>query len=121
MSGLSDYDPDQYAADTQLDLNPMNYANMGNDTWESVPLAQLARRPQREQMRFADAIARRYAKNPAFLQRQLAQLQLPLRSDGWNETSLGNLAFIAYHNPNTVWEQIYQQALQAAQPSCCIL
>lgn len=110
-NSLIDYDPMDYAHDQELDLNPMNYPNFGNYTLEQMPLDQLAKLSQQEQMRFSDAITRRYALNPTFKAQQSGFKITPQIIPQLNETSVGNMAFMAYHNPNSEWSTNYNQLI----------
>ena len=74
---------------------------------------------QKEQMKFSDAITRRYARNVPFL----AQQRTRFESIDWsrlsditrlNETSIGNAAFVAHWNPEDVfWQEVYKALLSA--------
>lgn len=117
-STLPDYAPEAFRDDTVLDLNPFNYANGGNYTLEECPLEELAAKPMKEQMRFSDAITRRYALNASFRDRQ-KESYLLIHAMGkddilerLNETSIGNMAFMAYHNPNSLWSTTYDRVIR---------
>ena len=113
-STLQDYDPRQYRNDVELELSPLAYADCGNYTAESMPLAELAALPQQEQMRFSDAITRRYALNAKFLQMQeqcFHQYSFEYLAQHANEASIGNMAFIAHWNPVGFWQRQYEALL----------
>ncbi len=115
QSSLVDYDPNDYIHDTVLDMNPMQYPNFGNYTLQRMPLKDLIDKPILEQMRFSDAITRRYAKNPIFIKQQFSrQLDYENLGNGCNETSIGNMAFMKYHNPdNQVIQEQYDKMAHA--------
>lgn len=115
---LIDYNPKEFIHDTELDLNPFNYVNFGNYTFESCPLEQFARRSMVEQMKFSDAITRRYALNPLFLERHKnlmieKNIDISIIVKNCNAYALGNSAFIAFHNPGSWFEEEYQIFLNA--------
>ena len=116
-STLPDYEPEAFRNDTVLDLNPFNYANGGNYTLEKCPLEELAAKPMEEQMRFSDAITRRYALNASFRDRQKDAYILinAMGKDEMlecvNETSIGNIAFMAHYNPNSLWSTTYDHVI----------
>lgn len=113
---LPDYCPEDAEFDTDLVLDPSAYYNYGNywDVTKRIPLLEIARMSQKEQMKFSDAIVRRYARNATFLSQQRIQLQ----SIDWssfaiagmlNETSIGNAAFVAHWNPeDSFWQEHYK-------------
>lgn len=96
------YNPDDYIDETSLDLYPGNYVNCGlypeiadyNKTGIDV-----ARMPFAEQLNYADAISRRYAKNPVFLKQMSAYAITAENIRNINATGVGNMAFIVHHNP----------------------
>lgn len=110
-STLPDYDPSQHCDETDLCLHPMFYPNGGNYTLQTCPIGKLARMTQEEQMRFSDAITRRYAKNPIFLEKQRGLRDYATISI--NETAVGNGAFIAHHNPEGYWQDEYRAMITA--------
>ena len=117
VSWLPDYNPDDYVNDTSLDLNPMNYPNYGNYNFIQAPLKEIITWPMEKQMELSDAICRRYAKNPLFLQMQGENDQSVADIRGINETSVGNAAFMAYHNPNSYWSDYYDTLCKAIRDS----
>ena len=66
-------------------------------------------------MRFSDAITRRYALNPIFIELQapLCDVPLPIAMEKLNETSIGNMAFMAFHHPDSVWSEHYERMIAA--------
>jgi len=115
------YDPNDFVNDKQLDLNPANYAKCGLylpfEAYDNISVAELAQHSQEEQMKYADAISRRYAKNPIFLlMQERSTRQVQRLSDG-NTCGLGNLALLAYHNPGTIYSDLYER-LMAEAASC---
>ena len=119
-SELPDYHPDDYVNDADLDLNPMNYPNFGNYNFILAPLKEIITWPMEKQMELSDAICRRYAKNPIFLKRQReAMEQAPgeYNISAMNQTSVGNAAFMACHNPNSYWSNYYDTLCKAIRDS----
>lgn len=112
---LKDWDPNECANDEDLDLFPMNYPNFGNYRLNQVPLKDLVKESLEYQRSFSDAICRRYAKNKKFLAMQQLAIsnQGPIDIGQLNETSIGNYAFIIYHNPDDpFWQQQYDQTVK---------
>ena len=57
-----------------------------------------------EQIKYADAIIRKYAKNKVFLDSKVNK-KIEIKKENINATSIGNLAFIYYHNPHNKFIQ----------------
>lgn len=120
-TSLPDYDPRDAQNTIDLMLKRSSYPNHAQYTFEHMQLDELARCSQEEQMRFSDAVCRRYAMNPIFLQLQkraslLVDWEQPEARYQLNENALGNLAFIAHWNPKSVfWQKQYQTALGLAR------
>lgn len=105
-----DYDPNDNINETEFNLNPMLYPNFGNyfnlnkiNTIDD-DITNIAKLTIEEQMKYSDAITRRYAKNPIFIDDQypkniLAEIKSANKKQ-FNTTSIGNLAFMSYHNPD---------------------
>ena len=111
---LIDYNPDDYSDDLKLDLNPMSYPNFGNYHLRRMDLKELIELSIEEQADFSDAITRRYATNKLFHEKMLER-EPPITSEQFidsnikiNETGVGNLAFMAFHNPNSVFSKQYE-------------
>ena len=94
---------DDVAKLEELDLYPGNYKNYGL----SYSLGELERAfptifnlNLKQQSAYADAITKRYAKNPHFLKKQFAFLD-PETMDvsTAKTTSIGNVAYIAINGP----------------------
>ena len=70
---------------------------------------------QRDQMKYVDAITKRYCLNPHFRSLQLEHLKnVPdiIVINRANATSIANLAFMAYHeNPKGPYDKIYQERM----------
>lgn len=109
---LPDYDPNDYIDDTELNLNPATYPKFGNYTFQKMNIKKLANKSQEFQMKFSDAITRRYAKNQIFLD-QMRQHPIAsfINDIEINETVIGNTVFMAYHNPNNEFFQSEYQIL----------
>jgi hypothetical protein len=110
---LINYNPDDYKDDTYLNLNPLFYHNYGNYHNRRMPLKKLIRLPFLEQTEFSDAICRRYAKNKLFQEK----METYITCDNYtkkmvmseNETGVGNMAFMALHNPDSIWPEMYEK------------
>jgi len=117
QSNLPDYNPEDFRNDEDLNLIPFAYPNGGNYTLEQCPLRELAAKSMQEQMRFSDAITRKYALNAKFheIQRDscsgVSAMSAQNILNKFNETSIGNMAFMAHHNPNSVWSQVYEDVI----------
>jgi hypothetical protein len=116
---LPNYNPNDYKNDKDLDLNPANYPNFGNYTLKRMPLKDLITLPLEEQMQFSDAICRRYALNPIFKTQQMQYWDMfkygSSHSD-LNETSVGNMAFMKYCNPNdSFYVKMYDETIEIIQ------
>lgn len=110
---LEDYDPLNYKDETVLDLNPAHYPNFGNYHWDRRPLKEITKLSLEEQMKLSDAITRKYALNPKFINMQQASLNPnDINLDDINQTSVGNVAFMVYHHPETVCSQFYEKLLE---------
>ena len=102
---LIDYNPEDYKNDGILELNPGAYPNLGNYFFHimeghNCSPQEVCKLPQLEQMKFGDAITRRYAKNNIFLSKMKKSSEnYKLKKENINVTAIGNFAFIAYHNP----------------------
>ena len=113
-ASLVDYDPRDGRAAQELQLQLSAYPNRGLYADKELSLSELTQLPQAEQMRFSDAVTRRYALNPRFRRLQEAALRrqsvaaLALRTTA---TGLGNIAFLAHWNPNSFWTRHYQELL----------
>ena len=115
---LPDYDPNTYKDDQTLDLNPGNYANFGNYHWDTRPLKEIVKLPLEDQMKLSDAICRKYALNSKFLALQEQSLDLEtIDITQCNQTSIGNMAFIAHHNPGSTSARYYERLVQAVNES----
>jgi len=112
---LIDYNPDDSKDDLMLNLNPMSYPNFGNYNMRMMSLTEIVRLPISEQMDFSDAITRRYAKNKLFHEKMVegGQPSTDFSLNDLNETSVGNIAFMAYHNPGSVWVEQYEYMKKA--------
>lgn len=112
---LKNYDPNDYKNDTELDLNSAHYANFGNYTFERMALKDLIELPLQDQMRFSDAICRRYALNPLFKNQQYEFWKMyksTITVTQLNETSIGNAAAMKYYNPDNLdFIQMYDDTI----------
>lgn len=110
---LKDYNPDDCSADAELDLNPFNYPQAGNYKYnEHMSVKEVANLPIEEQLKFSDAICRRYAKNPLFLTNQKDGYTITTSMDGLNTTSIGNMAMMKVSNPaDEFWAESYEQLI----------
>ena len=100
---LIDYDPHDYQDTQLLNLNPFSYPNFGCYHLDNRPLKIIANLPIEEQMQLSDAITRRYALNEIFLNQQASYIEKDIDKiiiSMINATSIGNIAFIVYYNPN---------------------
>ena len=115
----TDYNPNDWVntPKDQLNLQPITYPSCGL----YMSLAELeASYPAivsmsiDKQMEYSDAITRRYAKNPHFqaLQREsVSHINDKILSDP-NATSIGNMAFMAYHNGmDSEWGRAYTRIM----------
>lgn len=114
-ASLPNYDPNDYINDTELEMNPMSYPNFGNYNLIQAPLKEIITWSIEKQMNLSDAICRRYAKNPLFQEKmkELMDKQESINVSLLNETSVGNAAFMAYHNPDSYWSKEYEKICQA--------
>ena len=119
VNQLEHYDPNNYINDIHLDLNPENYPNFGNYTFERMPLNDLIALLLEEQMRFSDAICRKYALNDIFKNQQLQFWETSkynVRDNDLDETSIGNVAFMKFYNPeNPQITRMYDETVAIVQ------
>ena len=101
-----------------LDLNPMSYPNIGlyhsTDHLQFVYPAIL-HYPIETQMQYADAITRRYALNPHFLELQRKGMSISVHQLrlSCNSTTVGNMACMAYYNGlDSEWGQYYCKMIE---------
>lgn len=98
----------------------MHYPNFGCsihvDLAKPIDSRRIAILPIQEQLKYADAICRKYAKNPIFLAEQMKIIQeISEKFTLDNETSVGNLAMVAHHNPGTMWEKTHAVMVRMAK------
>ena len=105
---LIDYNPQDYkdVPKDELELYPFMYPNMGVYHME-VPVEMIAKLPLEEQMKYSDAICRRYALNPHFLKTQDKGIDdLLSKSDEeflvykqqFNDCGIGDMAYMAHYH-----------------------
>jgi hypothetical protein len=120
-SRFRDYDPQDHKDDSELDLYPGNYWHFGNYHQDTTPLKDVAEWSIDRQMQLSDAITRKYALNPRFHKHQLNQLKMQNRTPGiadLNQNSVGNVAFMAYHNPeHPEFQRMYHETLRIIRES----
>ena len=98
---LEGYDPETHRTDVTLDLDLNSYPNAGQ-YWEKLPtLRSFLELPRREQKHYADAITRKYVKNPVFLNKYDFQdsEEYLKRIDSVTVGDIANLAYIVEYNP----------------------
>lgn len=112
-NNLPDYNPEDYKNDQELDLNPTNYVNYGNYYKSFPPFDKISRMNKSRQMKFSDAITRRYALNPKFIELQAPRTNpKDIDMSRLNATSLGNMAFMSHHHPGSVFDQFYKEVMR---------
>lgn len=99
--------PDDHKDDIELDLDPLNYPRFGVllDLSEllKTDILFLSKKPISEQMKYANAITRKYAKNERFKDKMIMEYKYKYNSinvDYFNPVSLGDLACLAFYD----WE-----------------
>jgi len=97
-----DYDPHKYKFTRELSLHPIFYNNGGLyyniEEYEKV-FPDIIWWSIAEQIKYSDAITRRYCLNPLFLQNQNAFFDDDMNKYlNANAVSIGNLACAAYYN-----------------------
>lgn len=132
---LPDYDPHDYRDETELNLDSITYPSLGKYTSDEPSIHELVRMTQEEHMELSDAITRRYALNPLFLEIQKKvhlnhEHELDLLSkemfrklakhgtivhDG---TDIGNIAFVAFHNPEGFFQNVYEARMDRIRDAC---
>ena len=106
---LIDYNPQDYkdVPEDELELSPFMYPNMGVYYLEEVLMEMIAKLPLEEQMKYSDAICRRYALNPHFIKIQDKGIyDLLSKSDAEflfcksriGYCDIGGMAYMAYHH-----------------------
>lgn len=109
MASLPNYNPEDYKDDTELDLDPKNYVNYGRYHDVNLPFSKLAKLNIKRLAALSDAITRKYALNQKFKDIHSVGMDWTFTDLPYlNPTTLGNLAFIAMHNPGTDWEKYFK-------------
>lgn len=101
MDGIQEpplYHPDDHIHEKKPILLSWAYPNFGLYLNPEITPQELVKKPLKQQIKYADAIIRRYAKNKVFL-RSKVNKEIEIRKENINATTIGNLAFIYYHNP----------------------
>ena len=110
-ASLIDYDPNDYITDTVLELCPFTYPSCGMYHHKEPSLDEMVELTLEEQMVYSDAVTRRYAKNPIFLELSDDCIE-DKEYRGLNSCALGNIAFMVYHNPgNEKWKLYYDRVV----------
>lgn len=133
---LPDYDPRDHRDETDLQLNSTTYPNLGNYTLVEPTVDRLVDGSQEEHMQYSDAVCRRYALNPIFLQDQQSRREIRLSETGLSAredymksieegklgaTGIGNIAFVAHHNPTGFWADDYRALVDALQGNTAVI
>ena len=89
------YNPNDYVNNTNLILNPANYKNYGLyhtlNHLKGINIKDIANANINIQIDYADAITRRYAKNPIFINTQIGLFPTTVQGGELNVTSIGNI------------------------------
>ena len=104
---LIDYHPDNHSGDLEFVLNPMSYPNLGIYQNDEIMLEELIELPLKYQIKFSDAIHRRYAKNKIYHEKLLGKEE-SLTGEEITEISVGNIAVLAFYNPESIWTEKYE-------------
>ena len=126
---LQNYDPQDFKDEPKekLCLDPFCYPSYGNyhslDVLNSSELkTSIYTKSIEEQMNYADAVVRRYALNPHFIEMQKPNEQdiesfFKKMKSKINVTTIGNCAFMASNNPNDVFfTGIYHKLMSKKPP-----
>ena len=108
---LIDYDPENHSEDLEFVLNPESYPNLGIYDNENITPENLIDLPIHEQIKYSDAIHRRYAKNKIYQEKILKEEILISEEDAnkINEITVGNTAVLVFYNPEEkVWKDRYE-------------
>ncbi len=116
MDSLEEYDPNNWIdiPVEEMMLNPIGYSNLGlykslKELGKAYPAVLYI--SIEEQMTYADAIARRYSKNPHFLEKFRDMISPEHDEEALrkaNTTTVGNAAVLAYHNGmDSEWGKYY--------------
>ncbi len=85
------------------------FSNLSIDHWSTIIFEDIA-----DHSKYADQITGRFAKDEKFANEQWAHLEYllnaPVSSGMLNETSIGNLAYLAQvHGENSQWMKLYDK------------
>lgn len=101
----------------KLELGPWSYQNGGLYHDMGILMSAypaIINYPIERQMEYADAITRRYALNPHFIDKQYSFLRdIEYAAKHLNTTAIGNLACMAYHNgPESKYGIFYSKLME---------
>jgi hypothetical protein len=110
------YDPLEFQNCKKLQLKAESYPNYARYILDYVPARIMAQCSIEDQMRFCDAITRRYALNGQFKaiqQGRLMRVDLEAVLPRLTATSIGNMACMAHYNPDPegFWWQKYTEII----------
>jgi hypothetical protein len=111
---LPDYDPREHKGEGMLQLKRDTYPNQGLYTVEPITVDAMVQLDQQEQMRYSDAVTRRYALHSAFRLGQQRNIRAQTREAlllRATPTSIGNMACMAHWNPNSFWDKTYRELI----------
>ncbi len=113
------YDPQDFKDDSDLLLEKSAYPNWGNYAFLRPTLERVIQYTQGDQMRFSDAITRKYALNERFREamqpghlRMTREEMLKRTVDRCNQTTVGNIAFMAHYDPEGFFGDFYRSLIR---------
>ena len=118
---LENYNPEDYKDHKYLELTRSTYPNRGIYPNDGISLKKLIELPLEEQLKYSDAICRKYALNPIFLKLMKDQIEnskFERKVEDLNEVGIGNAAFIKkYNENNSFWCKHYNDTVDLIRNS----